>query len=88
MERLLGLSELYLTASTPEERVELTDELAQEVAERVHRLGHSDLHAWVSTENFEMRADAGGAWLDRQVLDILRERSSASSDRPFGDTER
>ncbi len=70
--RLLDLNDLYLTASTDEEKVELTPDLRAEVEERVRALGFDDLHAWIGTENYEMRADPGGQWLDERVLEILR----------------
>src|SRR3954447_8069441 len=71
--RLLDLNDLYLTASTPAEQVTVTDELRQEIQRRVHELGHDDVHAWAGTENYEMRIDPGGAWIDQQILDLLRD---------------
>jgi len=71
--RLLDLNDLYLTASTPSEQVPVTDELGEEIKRRVHELGHDDLHSWAGTENYEMRVDPGGDWIDQQVLDLLRE---------------
>jgi uncharacterized Ntn-hydrolase superfamily protein len=73
--RLLDLNDLYLTASTEEEKVPVTPELAAELRERVRALGHPDLHAWVGTENHEMRVAADGSWIDRRVLAILRGRA-------------
>ena len=73
LERLLDLNDLYLTASTEEEKVPLTPDLDTEVGERVRALGHANLHAWVGTENYEMRVAPDGAWIDRRVLAILRE---------------
>src|SRR5919112_1273551 len=70
--RLLDLNDLYLTASTDDEKVFLTDELKREVDEKVKALGFPDLNAWVGTENYEMRADPHGEWLDERVLEILR----------------
>jgi uncharacterized Ntn-hydrolase superfamily protein len=72
LERLLDLNELYLTASTDEEKVELTAKLREELDERARRLGRADFDAWVGAENFEMRA--GAEWVDRKVLEILRSR--------------
>jgi uncharacterized Ntn-hydrolase superfamily protein len=71
--RLLDLNDLYLTASTEEERVEITDELEQEIAHRVHELGFDDMHAWVGTENYEMRVDPEGRWIDEAILQRLRQ---------------
>ena len=69
--RLLDLHELYLTASSEEEKVPLDDALRPEVEQRVRRLGHPDLDAWAGTENYEMRV--GPDWIDRRVLGILRD---------------
>jgi uncharacterized Ntn-hydrolase superfamily protein len=70
--RLLDLNDLYLTASTEEEKVTITPELATEIQHRVEELGHPDLHAWVGTENYEMRVAPDAAWIDRTVLALLR----------------
>ncbi len=70
--RLLDLSDLYLTASTDEEKVTVTPELEAELEERARALGARDFHAWVGTENYEMRVAADGAWVDERVLEILR----------------
>lgn len=70
--RLLSLSELYLTASTPEERVPVTAELGEEIAELVGNLGEPSLTAWSGIWNFEMRVASDESWIDRQVLEILR----------------
>jgi hypothetical protein len=53
--------------------VPVTDELREEIQRRVHELGHDDVHAWAGTENYEMRVDPAGAWIDQQILDLLRE---------------
>ncbi|HEU4514438.1 MAG TPA: DUF1028 domain-containing protein [Nocardioidaceae bacterium] len=79
--RLLDLNDLYLTASTDEEKVRVDDTLAKELDDRAHRLGHRDFHAWVGTENYEMRVSPEGhedRWIDQRILDILREQSEAS----------
>jgi uncharacterized Ntn-hydrolase superfamily protein len=73
MHRLLTLQDLYLTASTDEEKVPLDDDLRAELDERARSLGHPDLVAWIGTENYEMRLGPG--WIDRAVLAILRERT-------------
>ncbi len=70
--RLLDLNDLYLTASTEDEKVPVTPELAAELAKRVRELGHPDLPSWVGTENYEMRVAADGSWIDRRILGILR----------------
>jgi uncharacterized Ntn-hydrolase superfamily protein len=73
--RLLDLNDLYLTASTETERVEVTPELAAEIDRLVQAHGYPDLSSWVGTENYEMRVDPEGAWIDEKILDILRTTS-------------
>jgi uncharacterized Ntn-hydrolase superfamily protein len=73
LERLLDLHALYLTASTEAERVAITPELAAEIAHHLRQRGYDDLQAWAGTENYEMRVDPGGAWIDERILAILRE---------------
>ena len=59
--RLLDLNDLYLTASTEEEKVAgHRRSCERELEERAHALGHRDFHAWVGTENYEMRVDPDG----------------------------
>jgi uncharacterized Ntn-hydrolase superfamily protein len=72
LERLLDLNDFYLTASTEDEKVPVTPELAAELDELAHAAGHRDLAAWVGTENYEMRVAEDGSWIDRRVLDRLR----------------
>jgi len=71
LERLLDLHELFLTASTDEEKVPIDDALREELDERARAKGHADFHAWVGTENYEMRV--GPDWVDQRVLGIIRE---------------
>jgi uncharacterized Ntn-hydrolase superfamily protein len=71
--RLLDLNDLYLTASTPAEQVTISDELRDEIERHLHTIGFGSLADWAGTENYEMRVDAGGSWIDQQVLEILRE---------------
>jgi uncharacterized Ntn-hydrolase superfamily protein len=71
--RLLDLNDFYLTASTEDEKVEVTPELAAELDERARAAGHRDLHDWVGTENYEMRVAEDGSWIDQKVLDLLRQ---------------
>jgi uncharacterized Ntn-hydrolase superfamily protein len=70
--RLLDLNDLYLTASTQTERVEITPDLAAEIDRLVQGRGFPDLGAWVGTENYEMRVAADGSWIDEKILEILR----------------
>jgi uncharacterized Ntn-hydrolase superfamily protein len=80
--RLLDLNDLYLTGSTEEEKVPVDAALQEELDDRAHRLGHQDFHAWVGSENYEMRvsgADDEKPWVDRRVLAILREQSEGAA---------
>ncbi|GAA2148261.1 DUF1028 domain-containing protein [Nocardioides koreensis] len=70
--RLLDLNDLYLTASTEEEKVPLTPEIEQELEAFAQAGGHRDFHAWVGTENYEMRVAPDLAWIDRRILDLVR----------------
>ncbi len=79
LSRLLDLNDLYLTASTESEQVPITDELGGEIERRVHDLGFADLNAWAGTENYEMRVDPGGTWIDQQILDRLRDATPDST---------
>ncbi len=77
--RLLGLNDLYLTASTDEEKVPVTPELEAELEGLATGLGRRDFAAWVGTENYEMRVAADGSWVDAQVLEIIRAAGLAGS---------
>ncbi|MFL6061134.1 MAG: DUF1028 domain-containing protein [Marmoricola sp.] len=70
--RLLDLNDLYLTASTEEERVVIDDALRTEIDGLVAAAGHPDLAAWAGTENYEMRVAEDGSWIDARILGILR----------------
>ncbi|WP_310962939.1 DUF1028 domain-containing protein [Nocardioides terrisoli] len=70
--RLLDLNDLYLTASTEDEKVVVTPELAEELERRSREAGHADFLAWVGSENYEMRVAEDGSWVDERVLRILR----------------
>jgi uncharacterized Ntn-hydrolase superfamily protein len=72
--RLLDLNDLFLTASTEEDKVPLTPELSAELDQLARAKGHDDFHAWVGSENYEMRVDQGRepAWVDKVVLAIIR----------------
>ena len=70
--RLLDLNDLYLTASTDDEKVAVTPELATELDERARALGHADFQAWVGTENYEMRVAEDTSWVDERILAIIR----------------
>ena len=79
--RLLDLHELYFTRPDPATLLALTGELAEEVRERLHALGHPSeagdpasldaaLARWAGAENLEERLAAGH--IDPVVLRMLR----------------
>ena len=70
--RLLTLNDLYLTASTEDEKVPVTPELEAELEELAQAAGARDFAAWVGTENYEMRVAPDGSWIDVRVLEIIR----------------
>jgi len=70
--RLLDLNDLYLTASTEEEKVPVTPEVERELEEFAQARGHGDFHEWVGTENYEMRVAPDLSWIDQRILDIVR----------------
>lgn len=70
--RLLDLNDLYLTASTEAEKVQVTADLADELERLARAAGARDFMAWVGTENYEMRVADDGSWVDIAVLEILR----------------
>ena len=74
LSRLLDLNDFYLTASTEDEKVPVTAALAEELDALARKAGHRDLAAWVGTENYEMRVADDGSWIDRAVLELLREK--------------
>src|SRR5512139_764295 len=72
--RLRDLNDLYLTASTDDEKVSVDATLQEELDDRARRLGHHDFQAWVGSENYEMRVsgpDDDKPWVDQRVLKIL-----------------
>jgi uncharacterized Ntn-hydrolase superfamily protein len=79
LSRLLDLNDLYLTASTDAEKVVVTGELRKEIGLRLHELGYDDLSSWAGTENYEMRIDPGGSWIDQQILERLREATPGTA---------
>ena len=80
--RLLDLSDLYLTASTEEEKVPVTPELAEELASFARAQGQHDFHAWVGTENYEMRVAPDLTWIDEKVLDVVRTTAAGRVSAP------
>jgi uncharacterized Ntn-hydrolase superfamily protein len=73
LERLLRLNELFLTASTEQEKVARSPHLQAELDRLARMLGQPDFDAWAGAENFEMRV--GADFVDAKVLDILRSRA-------------
>ena len=71
--RLLALSDLYLTASTEEEKVPVTADLLEELEALATAAGHRDFAAWVGTENYEMRVAPDASWIDVRILEIIRD---------------
>jgi uncharacterized Ntn-hydrolase superfamily protein len=71
--RLLDLNDLYLTASTEEEKVPVTPELEEELEAFARAQGARDFLSWVGTENYEMRVAEDLAWIDEKILAIVRE---------------
>ena len=70
--RLLDLNDLYLTASTEEEKVTVSDELRTQLEEFAQTEGHPDFATWVGSENYEMRVADDLSWIDQKVLDIVQ----------------
>lgn len=70
--RLLDLHELYLTASTDDEKVPVDDALRNELETFAAGAGHRDFHAWVGTENYEMRVAPDLSWIDERILAVVR----------------
>lgn len=75
LSRLLDLNELYLTASTDEEKVTVDDVLRHELTAFAVGQGHPDFPTWVGTENYEMRVAPDLVWIDQRILDIVRATS-------------
>ena len=77
LSRLLELNDLYLTASTEDEKVPVTPELEAELERLAQAAGARDFAAWVGTENYEMRVAPDGSWIDRRILSIIRGEDGA-----------
>ena len=70
--RLLELNDLYLTASQEGEKVEVTQQLREELETLAKAKGAQDFLAWVGTENYEMRVAEDAGWIDQRILAIIR----------------
>ncbi len=77
LQRLLALNDLYLPASTEEEKVPMTPELREELEAVARAAGHRDLEGWVGAENYEMRVAEDLSWVDRRILAIARGEEGA-----------
>jgi uncharacterized Ntn-hydrolase superfamily protein len=71
--RLLDFNDFYLSAPPDEDRVPVDERLAAELDTRARALGHADFAAWISTQNYEMRVADDTSWVDRRVVELLRE---------------
>jgi len=76
LERLLDLSEWYLTAPDPSARLPLDDALRGELEVFASRQGADSFDAWVGAENVEMRVTA--EWIDERLLRLIREHPSSA----------
>jgi uncharacterized Ntn-hydrolase superfamily protein len=79
LERLYGIHQQLFGRTPKDEWLEVDDELREELAGRLSRLGYGDelapaLFAWAGNENLEERVE-GAAWIDPVVLDELRRQS-------------
>ncbi|WP_148614649.1 DUF1028 domain-containing protein [Nocardioides rubriscoriae] len=70
--RLLDLNDLYLVASTDDEKVTIDAALRDELEAFARAQGQPDFHTWVGCENYEMRVDDGLVWIDRRILALVR----------------
>lgn len=75
--RLLALHELYLTASTEEERRPVDDSLRADLEAFAAERGHERFLDWVGTENYEMRVAPDLSWIDEKVLDAVRSEQTS-----------
>lgn len=73
LERLLDLNDLYLTASTEEEKIAVTPDLEAELEAFAQAHGARDFLAWVGTENYEMRVAPDLSWIDEKILAVVRD---------------
>ncbi|MCY7396728.1 MAG: DUF1028 domain-containing protein [Nocardioides sp.] len=71
LSRLLQLNNLYLTASTPQEQIPVSQLMREDLERFARDEGHPDFHTWVGTENYEMRVAPDLEWIDQRILDIV-----------------
>lgn len=70
--RLLDLNDLYLTASTDDEKVTVLPALREQLEAFARTEGYDDFHTWIGTENYEMRVAPDLSWIDQQILDVVQ----------------
>lgn len=71
LERLLDLTEWYLTAPDETDRVPIDARLREELEDYARGQGADSFDAWVGAENVEMRV--GEDWIDQRLLRLIRE---------------
>ena len=71
--RLLDLNDLYLTASTEEEKVTVLRRAAR-ASSRPSPAPRATPTSptWVGTENYEMRVAPDLSWIDQRILDVVQ----------------
>ena len=74
--RLLDQHHLYFGKPEPDQILPLLGDLAQEVRDRLDRLGYASLDEWAGVENYEERLVDG--CIDLVVLEKLREAAHAT----------
>ena len=74
LQRLLELNDFFLTASTEEEKVPVTDEVRADLEAAARAAGRDSIETWVGCENYEMRVADDLSWVDARVLEIARGR--------------
>jgi uncharacterized Ntn-hydrolase superfamily protein len=79
LERIYRIHQQLFGRTPKDEWLEVDDDLREELAGRLSRLGYGDelapaLFAWAGTENLEERVE-GAAWIDPVVLDELRRQT-------------
>jgi uncharacterized Ntn-hydrolase superfamily protein len=79
LRRIYGIHQQLFGRTPKDEWLEVDDDLREELAERLARVGYEDelavaLFAWAGNENLEERVE-GATWIDPVVLDQLRRQS-------------
>jgi uncharacterized Ntn-hydrolase superfamily protein len=82
---LLEMHDLYFGKSPESERVQIKDEIQQQITGILSRTGYlrdgrdfqAALHAFIGNENFEERVDPAARWIDGPVLKYLLKKFKA-----------